>query len=51
MHGTSTSCFANNANANSMAAFSDVASPAAGGFAFCRGGNTASKTHHLYLCK
>jgi hypothetical protein len=41
MHGTSTGCFANNAEANSMAAFSDVASPSAGGYSYCRGGSTA----------
>jgi hypothetical protein len=51
MHGTSADCFANNANTGSMAAFSDVASPAASGYSYCRGGSTASKTHHLYLCK
>lgn len=50
MHGTSPNCFANNANTGSMLAFSDVESPSSSGFSYCRGGDTAAKTHHLFLC-
>ena len=43
----SLSCWAHYAEAGSLQSFG---SPTGGGFAFCRGGNTAAKRYHIYLC-
>ena len=48
LQGSSPSCWAHNANEGSMHAFGG---PTGTGFAFCRGGDSASKRFHMYICK
>jgi hypothetical protein len=43
----STDCWAHYAEAGSLQSFG---SPGGSGYAFCRGGATASKRYHIYLC-
>ena len=47
MQGNSPGCWAHNAEAGSMHAFGG---PGGSGYAYCRGGESASKRYHVYVC-
>ena len=48
LHGNSDNCFAHNAETGSMHAFGG---PEGTGYSFCRGGTSASKRFHMYICQ
>jgi len=47
LHGNQANCWAHNAEAGSMFAFGG---PSGSGYSFCRGGGTAAKQFHIYVC-
>jgi hypothetical protein len=48
LHGSSSNCWAHDAEGGSMHAFGG---PSGSGYSFCRGGGSAAKQYHIYVCQ